>query len=343
MLDERKRKLLYAVVREYIMSAQPVGSKKLVKRYGLNISPATVRNELALLEEMGFLTHPHTSAGRVPTETGYRKYVDSLADEDGLKPAEEKSISQFYSMSGKEIENLMSETSNFLASITNYLAIVFAPNLRKSLLKHVDLVLMHTQVVLVVIVTNTGWVAKRILKLGEQVEESDLARVERIVNERLNGLDLDGIYRRGRVELRGLVPGKWSLVERIIDEIVDCLKEREHRRVFLDGTANLLRHPEFESLDKVQRLLEVLEKGYSFLRFVEGVLESDRVIVRIGSENERSELRECSLIASSYRAIGGNSGTVGVLGPVRMDYPRAIGTVHCIAKNLTFSLESLWS
>ena len=343
MLDERKEVLLYAVVREYIMSAQPVGSKKLVNRYGLNVSSATVRNELAFLEEMGFLTHPHTSAGRIPTEKGYRLYVDSLVDEDGLQPAEEKSISRFYSVLSKEIENLMRETSGLLANITNYLAVVFAPTLKKSTLKHVDLVLMHSRVVLVVVVTNTGWVAKRILELQEVVAESDLEEVEKILNERLNGLDFNEIYMRGRVELRGLVPGKWPLAERVIDEIADSLREREHRRIFLDGTANLLRHPEFESLEKIQRLLEVLEEGYSLLRFMEGVLESDQVIVTIGSENKWVEFRDCSLVVSSYRAIGENLGIVGILGPVRMDYPRAISTVQCIAKNLTFALESLWA
>ena len=343
MLDERKEALLHAVVREYIMSAQPVGSKKLVKRYGLNVSSATVRNELAFLEEMGFLTHPHTSAGRIPTEKGYRLYVDSLVDEDGLQPAEEKSISRFYSVLSKEIENLMRETSSLLANITNYLAVVFAPTLKKSTLKHVDLVLMHSQVVLVVVVTNTGWVAKRILELHEVVAESDLEEVEKILNERLNGLDFNEIYMRGRVELRGLVPGRWSLAERVIDEIADSLREREHRRIFFAGRANLLRHPEFESLEKIQRLLEVLEEGYSLLRFMEGVLESDQAIVTIGSENKWAEFRDCSLVVSSYRAIGDNLGTVGILGPVRMDYPRAISTVECLAKKLTFALKTLWA
>ncbi len=343
MLDKRKKALLYAVVHEYILSVHPVGSKKLVKRYGLNVSSATVRNELAFLEEMGYLTHPHTSAGRIPTEKGYRFYVDSLMDVGGLKPAEEKSISRFYSMLSKEIENLMRETSILLATVTNYLAIVFAPAFKKSILKHVDLVSMHPHVVLIVIVTNTGWVAKRILELEKPVNDFELEEVEKILNHRLNGLDFDEIFMRGRIELRGLLPGKWFLVERVVDEIINSLRERQHRRVFLDGTANLLRHPEFESLERIQHLLQVLEEGYSLLRFVEGTLETDRVVVKIGSENEWAELKDCSLVASNYRAVGKSLGTVGILGPVRMDYARAISTVQCIAKNLTHALESLWS
>lgn len=343
MLDERKEILLYAVIHEYILTAQPVGSKKLVKRHGLDVSSATVRNELAMLEKMGLLTHPHTSAGRIPTEKGYRFYVDSLTDTNDLKPAEEKSIFKFYSMLSKEMEDLLRETSNLLANVTSYLAIVFGPTFRKSALKHVDLVLMHPHVVLVVIVTDTGWVAKRVLELQESVEFSDLEGMERVLNEKLSGLDLDEIFLSGRVELRGLLPGKWALVNKIVDEIIDALEEREDRRVFLGGTANLLRQPEFESLEKLQQLLEILERGYSLLRFVEEALEKNQVVVRIGSENDGMELRDCSLVAANYGVGGESLGTIGILGPVRMDYPRAISSVQCVAKNLTFVLESLRS
>jgi heat-inducible transcriptional repressor len=343
VLDERKKILLYAVVDEYILAAQPVGSKNLVKRHGLDISSATVRNELALLEEMGFLTHPHTSAGRIPTDKGYRLYVDSLIDASSLTPAEEKSIFQFYSMLSKEIEDLMRETSNLLANITNYLAIVFAPTFKKSVLKHVDLVSLYPHAVLIVIVTNTGWVAKRVLELQEPVEAFELEEVEKVLNERLASLDFDEISLKGRVELRGLLPGKWFLVEKIVDEIIDCLRERENRRVFLGGTANLLRLPEFESLEKIRTLLQVLEEGYSLLRLIEGALETSSVVVKIGSENEGVELRDCSLVAVSYRLGGESLGTIGILGPVRMDYARAISAVQCIAKNLTYVLESLRS
>lgn len=343
MLDERKKALLCVVVREYVLSAKPVGSKKLVKRHGLDVSPATVRNELALLEEMGYLMHPHTSAGRIPTERGYRFYVDSLSDAYDLKPAEEKSIVRFYSVLSKEIEDLMRETSNLLASITDYLAIVFAPTFKKSALKHVDLVSLYLHAALIVIVSNTGSVAKRVLELHDPVGDSDLEEVQKVLNERLNGLGYDEISLRGRAELRGLLPGKWFLVDRIIDEIIDALRESKNRRAFLGGTANLLRQPEFEKLDKLQTLLNVLDHGCLLLQIIEEALETNSVVVKIGSENEGVGLRDCSLVAASYWAGGQSLGTLGILGPVRMDYPRAISSVQCIAKNLTYVLESLRS
>lgn len=341
MLDERKKLLLLTVIREYIFSAQPVGSKKLVKKHGLDVSSATVRNELAVLEEKGFLTHPHTSAGRIPTDKGFRFYVDSLFDEGGLTPAEEKSVGQFFSMSSREMEDLMRETSNLLANMSNYLAVVFAPTYKRSSLKHVDLIFLYPHVVLIVIVTNSGCVAKRVLELQKQIDASDLEGVERILNERLDGLDIDEISLKGRVELRGLLPGKWFLVERIINEIVDCLRERENQRIYVDGTVNLLRQPEFVSLDKLQALLSVVDHGYSLLHFIEDAFDNDVVVVKIGSENERAELRDCSLVAAGYRAGGQVLGTLGILGPMRMNYARSIAAVQCIARNLTDVLESL--
>lgn len=343
MLDNRKRLILHEVVQEYILSARPVGSKRIAKSQGLNISSATVRNELALLEQMGFLTHPHTSAGRIPTERGYRFYVDLLTEEEGLSPAEEKSISKFYSVLSKEIEDLMRETSRLLADITNYLAIVFAPTFRKSVLKHVDLVSLYPHAVLVVIVTSTGVVAKRVLELRESIEVRDLEEVEVVLNQELDGLGFDEISLQGRGGLRGILPGKWSLVDMVIDEIKDALKEKEKSRFFLGGTSNLLGQPDFDGMEKVQSLLQFIEHGRSMLHFIEEALESNDVVVKIGTENEGMELRDCSIVAASYGVGGERLGTLGILGPVRMDYSRAISSVQCVAKNLTYALESIRS
>ncbi|MEW6189176.1 MAG: heat-inducible transcriptional repressor HrcA [Actinomycetota bacterium] len=353
MLNSRKKLILYAVVHNYILTAEPVSSRRLVEQYQLGVSPATVRNELAELEEMGYLWQPHTSAGRIPTDRGYRYYVDSLMGSEGLSPAEKRSIHLFYTRLSKEMEDLMRETSQLLSKLTNYVAVVFGPALRESSLKHLDLISLCPHSVLMVLITDTGCVAKRVLEMDRSINQGKLSRVERVLNRKLASLNLYEISQKRR-EFGDILPQQSGLVQGIIDKILDCLMQEEKERIYLGGTANILRQPEFESLERIQSLLKTLERGYILLQLLGEALEacppspssgSDRraskVIVRIGSENEAVEMQDYSLVATSYHAGGQTLGTLGILGPTRMNYPRAISAVGCIARNLSRVLESL--
>ncbi|MDI6688892.1 MAG: heat-inducible transcriptional repressor HrcA [Actinomycetota bacterium] len=365
MLDSRKKLILYAVVHNYILTAEPVSSLRLVEQYQLGVSPATVRNELAELEEMGYLWQPHTSAGRIPTDRGYRYYVDSLMGSEGLSPVEKRSIHLFYTQLNKEMEDLMRETSQLLSQLTNYVAVVFGPALRKSSLKHLDLISLCPHSVLMVLITDTGCVAKRVLEMDRSINQRKLSRVERVLNRKLADLNLYEISQKRR-EFADLLPQQSGLVQGIIDKILDSLMQEERERIYLGGTANILRQPEFESLERIQNLLKTLEQGYILLQLLGEALEAcppslsslaasphsaagqagrgrwvSKVIVRIGSENEAVEMQDYSLVATGYHAGGQTLGTLGILGPTRMNYPRAISAVECIAQNLSRILESL--
>ncbi len=342
VLDERKKQILYAAVQEYILTAEPVSSAKLVAKYRLNVSPATVRNELAALEDMWFLYQPHTSAGRMPTDAGYRYYVDSLVSRASLSESEMRAIDLLFSALSREMEGLMRETSLLLSKITRYVAVVLAPAIKKSAIKHLDLIFLSSHTVLMVIITETGLVAKKTIMVGASTSEVQLREVEGILDTWIKGLTIEQIKER-RKSLTAVFPQNESLIDSILDEVIACLENEEREQVFLEGTSNILNLPEFEDFHKVQALLETLEHGYSLLNWLQESLSGKGVVVRIGSENEVPSAKEYSLVASSYGIDGDNLGTVGIIGPTRMDYARAMAAVEYIADNLSKALGKLRS
>lgn len=337
MLDERKKLILYAAVNDYIHSGEPAASKRLVERYDLTISSATVRHELMTLEMMGYLVQPHTSAGRIPTEAGYRFYIESLAGQEGLSVVEQEAVQRAFATLNKEIEDLMRETSRLLSQLTNYAALVLAPSLRKSVLKHIDLLSLAPESILLVLITSTGRVVKRVINL--KMVSEDLSRVESVLNAKLSGLGFDEIYKKSRAQLGLYFRHQIELAELVVEQIIECLAQEEKERFYLGGTANLLTHPEFGNPEKFQAVMKVLERGYVLLRFLNEALEVKSVLVKIGSENRSLGVDDCSVIATNYQVGGGYEGTIGVLGPVRMDYARSISAVECVALSLSKALE----
>lgn len=342
-LNQRQELILSHVIHEYLLSAQAVSSQKLVDCYALQVSPATVRHDLAYLEETGLLTQPHTSAGRLPTEKAYRYYVDGLMDPEGLDSKEEKAIRSFYTALNREMEDLLGATTDLLSELTNYVSVVFAPPMRKSQLKHLDLVLLGPQDALLVLITSLGWVSKSVIKLKRPADRGALKRVESLLNRHLASCSVDEISQKKMMVREAVGSEMGELADQMLAGIEDCLWGKEKERVFLSGTANLLRLPEFEAQsEKVSALVEVVEEGYVFLSLLEEALEAGRVVVRIGSENKDLPQNDLSLVASNYGAAGEIMGTLGILGPLRMNYARAIMAVQCSARNLGRIIES-WS
>lgn len=339
VLGGRKKLILYAAVNDYIHTSEPAASKHLVERYDLNISSATVRHELITLEMMGYLVQPHTSAGRIPTEAGYRFYIEALAGQDGLSMGEQEAVQHAFTTLNKEIEDLMRETSRLLSQLTNYAALVFAPPLRKSILKHIDLLFLAPESVLLVLITSTGRVAKRVINLKLKMDSEDLSRVEAVLNAKLSGLGFDEISRKSRVEAGLFFRQQIELVELVVEQIIECLAQEEKERFYLGGTANLLAQPEFGNPEKLQAVMNVLERGYALLRFLNEALDIKSVLVKIGSDNKALGIDNCSLVAANYQVGGEFLGTIGILGPTRMDYARSISAVECVARSLSKALE----
>ena len=308
MLNDRRRKVLQALVEEYIASATPVGSKTLVSRYELGCSPATVRNELSILEETGYLVQPHVSAGRLPTDSGYRSFVDDLLVSGG--PAyEDDTIAPPLRHQAGEVDELMRETSVTLTQLTNCLAVVLAPSISLARVKRIDLLSMAPQRALFVLITESGRVVNRSVELPSPALPERLAEIERSLNASLD--------RKRASEIRPLraaleaASGADDLIALVFDEILDALDEADRDRLFHVGVPALLAQPEFQEAGRARPLIEFLEDGIAVLEALSEALGSHDLTVRIGHENRRAELGNVSIVATNY-GVAGVDGVIGV-------------------------------
>lgn len=340
MMDKRQQKILKAVVYRYITTGTPVGSKSLAASLNLGVSAATIRNELSKLEGMGYLYQPHTSAGRLPTDLGYRFYVDSLSGRTRLREEERKAIHTLFSQKTKELENLLQETSTLLSRLTSAAAMVIAPRLRRNTIKHVDLVNLAEDIILLVIITDTGRVEKKLIDIKGMDSDDDLEEVQTFLNRGLQGRGLDEMADLTESPEIDTLKSP-QLAAKVVAVIKDILSEDEYEKVFVGGTVNLLRYLDDEGAKRIEDLLKHFEEQYFLLNMLGEALGSKKTLIRIGDENIYEELQSFSLVATPYAINEEMVGTVSVLGPTRMDYARVIPTVDFIAKSLSRTLEML--
>lgn len=339
MLNERRRLILRSLVEEYVQSAQPVASRSLVARYDLGCSPATVRNDLAALEETGHVRQPHVSAGRVPTDLGYRAFVDSMMDDSaenpGLGTDEVEAIHQHYGRIEHEVADLMRDTSALLSRLTSYVSVVLAPAIDRARIKRVSAVRLGATRVAVVVITDTGQVVNRTAELAMPVSEDDVRDVE----AHLNGA-LDDTYAQEVRSVRSALSADRSeraeFMREVVDVVLECLAEADEDRVYHGGASGLLSQPEFADPRMLQPLLTLLEDGVAVLQTLSSVIQCGGMVVRIGAENPEG-LDRLSMVAAAY-GHGGSEGIIGVIGPTRMDYPRTVASVRCVADSLSDAL-----
>jgi heat-inducible transcriptional repressor len=332
-LDERKARLLRAVVHEFIYTEKPVGSKSLTERYSLGVSPATIRNELAVLEEQGYLSHPHTSAGRIPTDRGYRFYVDALSGVGELARAQEETIARFFE-GAADLEETLQRTSVLLSSLTHYTAMVAPPALDQSRLRHIEVVGLGRHVIMLVLIVDSGRVEKRLVETADEVSLEDLEELRRQLNERLSRAELilDAMAEE-------VAPERRNLFQTLAAAIGQFIGDQTSERVWLGGQANIAGPGAFDGIETVRRVYEALEQQVLVLRMLQAALGRDhRVSVVIGSENTVEGMEACSLVTSAYLA-GDASGSIGVLGPTRMDYLRTMAAVQAVARYLGDAFE----
>lgn len=327
MLSDRRQRVLAALIEEYVARALPVGSRTLTERYHLGVSPATVRNELSVLEDGGYITQPHTSAGRVPTDFGYRAFVDDLL-KTGIACDDERSrhvVEQLRS-SASELDGLLEKTSSALSKLTDCLSIVLAPSVLNMRIRQITLVSLSARRALVVVVTEDGQVFNRQMDFSEDVASEDLAAVQRLLNEVLLGKTIREVE-------EGLAQGMYEafrspLVRMALDEVLSCLQESDRSRAHRLGIGSLLSKPEFSQSESVVPVLKALDDDTVLLHiFDEAAHAGDGPCIRIGSENADEALSGVSVVASSY-GRGRAQGVVAVIGPTRMDYSRVIQAVR---------------
>jgi heat-inducible transcriptional repressor len=340
-LDERKSAILRAIVSHYVRSGEPVGSKTLVNRFKLGISAATARNEMGALEELGYLSQPHASAGRVPTDIGYRFYVDAWGGEVSLPLAEAQRVRRFFGEPRWELEDALRNTAALLSDLTRDAAVVFAPSLDRSVVRHVELISLAGGRAMLVLVTDTGRVENHVVWGPESVDEFQLDQASEMLNRIVVGVPLEtaaaaisGAVERFPLELRGTV----AAVAQVLDEE---MTKNESDRVFLEGTSNIVDEQKFSDLETVQQVVRALEQRRSVLETLADAVATGSVNVRIGSENEAVEMQFCSVVTAPYGSEDQAIGSLAVIGPTRMDYRRTIAAVHEVSSNLGRMLSGL--
>jgi heat-inducible transcriptional repressor len=337
MLSPRQERILCKVVDDYLRTGQPVPSRAIAADPDLDCGPSTVRNELAQLEEFGLLAHPHVSAGRVPTDAGQRYLVDRLLSSHALPPRRPLELS----LIRREVEEAMRTTTETLSQMTNLLAVVSAPSMNAASIRHVEVLALQPQVVLVVIITSAGSVSKTFVTFESAVDPGLVAWAGEYLNERLVGLGLGARMLQQRLTDPSLSPLENSFLARFAPAFGELAEGEDS--LFVEGTARLFEHAQLEDATRVNELIELLERRVALLSVLRAALAQSGIYVRIGHENELPAMHSLGLVATGYGMARRRLGTVSLIGPVRMDYAGAIATVREAAQQLSRFVEDAYA
>jgi heat-inducible transcriptional repressor len=324
-MESRQLEILRAIVEEYVATEEPVGSKSIAERHGIGVSAATIRNEMAILEDEGFITQPHTSAGRIPTDKGYRLFVDRIATVKPLSQPERRAIETFLE-GAHDLDDVIMRTVRLLAQVTKQVAVVQYPSLTKSRVRHIELVLLTSSRLMMVLITNTGRVEQRILELPYEMSEPLMVDLRLRLNNAVTGRTMSDVAAQLENILASYSPRERTSVALIISNLIEMAIERPEERVVIAGTANLARSQN-ESNDEIRGILEALEEQVVLLRLLSDA--TDSMSVRIGQEQNEKGLQTTSLVTMGY---GSALGALGVIGPTRMDYANSMSAVNAVAR-----------
>lgn len=325
-LDERKKSILEAIIKDYVKTAEPVGSRAVAKKHNLGISPATVRNEMSDLEEMGFLEQPHTSAGRIPSERGFRYYVDYMMVKDQLTQQEESFLEKMLTQKIDDVSTVIQRTGQVLAQFTNYASVVVAPPTTSADLRHLQLVPLGTGQALVVMVSDMGSVVHKRIDIPESVRPEDLEDLSHLFNSSLQGSNLREVNRTLLGTLRSELLHRRQVIERAL-EAIEAMGDGHHEKVLISGAMNIVNQPEFKDFEKLRGILMALEE-HDLIRSLLRESNLKEVRIKIGNENEAEEIKELSLVFTNYELESGEKGRIGLIGPVRMEYWKASASVE---------------
>ncbi len=334
MLTKRQLKILRVLIDDYISHAEPVGSRSISKRGAIQYSPATIRNDLADLEEMGFLEKTHSSSGRIPSEKGYRFYVDHLLSPFVFKHDELESLRALFAEKFTEIENVIQHSAVILSELTNYTSIVLSPESLETKLKHLQIIPISDVTAVAIIVTDTGQVENKTVEIPQGLDAADLEKIINILNERLQGVSLLELRNKMFKEIHAVLKSYVHNYEQAMRMMISLFSTNDKRdKVFYGGKTNILTQPEFRDIEKVRSLFDAIEEEeliYELIRH-----ESEGIEVKIGKENDLQAMENCSVITASYSIGGENMGSIAIVGPTRMEYKRVISLLDFISKDLT--------
>ncbi len=339
-LDERKIKILDAVIRNYLATGEPVGSRTISKYTDLNLSSATIRNEMADLEELGYIVQPHTSAGRIPSDKGYRFYVDHLMQE---KDREVKEMKEFVIEKTQKMDQVLKQVAKMLANNTNYATLVSAPSYSANKVKFIQLSSVDEEHILAVIVMNSNMVKNQMIEVTEQLDNETLLKLNILLNTALNGLSLQEINLGTIAKLKEQAGIHSTIVGDVLDALAQTLSENEDLQIYTSGATNILKYPELSSSENAANLLSTFEEKDELLNLVTDSLSDEKDVgngiqVYIGNEAPVQTMKDCSIVTATYDLGDGVKGTIGIVGPKRMDYENVVDNL----KNLKSQLDGIF-
>ena len=341
LLDDRKRKILQVIIDDYINTAEPVGSRTLARKYEIGLSSATIRNEMADLEELGLLEQLHTSSGRRPSDEGYRFYVDEILKDKNiyseLSVEEMEKIKEAMEIRIDELNGLIRKAASVIANITNYTAMAVVSGMGKSEIKAVQIVPVDTNKVLVIMVTKDGTVKNNVVRLSEEVLPDILIDLSIVFNKTLKGLTVEKIDDGVINNLKKIVGDKLpdDVLISILNGVINCIHQIDNKEIYLDGTNNILNFPEFKDINRAKEFLNLLEAKEVIDNILnDNTKNNDDICIQIGKENKSELIKDCSLITTTYGINGNVIGTIGIIGPKRMEYSKVISVMNWVKKKI---------
>jgi len=344
LLDNRKLRILQAIIDDYIHTAEPVGSRTIAKKHELGLSSATIRNEMADLEEMGFLEQPYTSAGRVPSDKGYRLYVDQLMQIAVLSEIDIEKIRNAMDIRINELSQIIRNASVVMSKFTNYTSMAVTPHTKKSVLKAVQVVPIEKGKALVIIVTDSNVVRNSLVRIAEKITPDYVIQVSNLLNDKLKGFTLDMLKSNVILndEIEQLTSLPYGLIKPILDGIEDLIKAIDQPEIYLEGITNILNFPEFKEVQKAKDFLNILdEKNLVSDLLISNLYSNNDIVIQIGSENVIKGIKECSLVTASYSIGDHVIGTIGIIGPTRMEYSKVVSSMNHIRNKINQEILKL--
>lgn len=338
-LDDRKIKILQAIIKDYIDTAEPVGSRTLSKKYSLGVSPATIRNEMSDLEELGYLMQPHTSSGRIPSDKGYRLYVDNLMEIKAIADLQRNSIKKNLLKQFGEVEQLLQYSSKIISEITHYTSAVLTPQIKENRIKHIQLVPIDDKRIIAVIITDTGILKNLIIDVVEGLDYDQLQKVTNLLNKKLQGMTIKDVEGSLLNDLKEELYEFNSIIESVVPKLFSVLEGMEDVELFLSGTTNIFNFPEYNDILKAKNFLTMLEEK-EIIRNLISATGDQGISISIGRENFYKEAQDCSLVTATYKVNGNIVGKLSVIGPTRMDYSNVVGALKQISQYINELLRT---
>ncbi len=341
-LNERKIKILQAIINDYIQTAEPVGSRTIAKKYDLGISSATIRNEMSDLEEMGFIIQPHASSGRIPSDLGYRLYVDSLMQRRELDEKEKSFLSSMINKNIGHIEYLMDETAKMLSALTNYTTIFSEPVMKNTKIMKIRLMSLDDNKLMVIVACEGNVVKSRMVDIKYMPDDDRLYEISRVMTTALKGHIMEAVDSETAKSLREELKYYDEIVNVVLSVIKQTVNEGEKTQIHLSGTNNILAYPEFSDVEKAKTLFQTLEKKDTLTNLLSDKAKSENgVQICIGNESGIEEMKDCSIVTTTYKFGNNMTGTIGILGPTRMDYSQVVSVLNGMVKNIENVLDNL--